>query len=103
MTACPHERYRDVETCPVCEAEEERDAAFTLLREWRRRLIWPQDQELILQIEAVLDSAAPASGVGLVSGYVQAEDEKQKAERIQRAFDYYMVPLIQVHPTDEEP
>jgi len=27
VTPCPHDRYRDVEACLTCEAEEERDAA----------------------------------------------------------------------------
>lgn len=39
MTECPHERYRDVETCPTCEAEEERDEAREAAREYLAALL----------------------------------------------------------------
>jgi hypothetical protein len=30
---CPHDHFRDVETCAICEAEEERDEARNAARE----------------------------------------------------------------------
>jgi len=44
MTACPHNYYREVESCAICEAEEERDEARKAARAILRDLdyaIWP--------------------------------------------------------------
>lgn len=78
MDACPHERYRDVETCPVCEADEERDQYKARIARLEEALLECFPYYATMQASSVgaWEQEFPflkegAAGEGLTSGSVQ--------------------------------